>query len=199
MAFHYMLELSDGTYIVSLCTATGHYYILSGQHRFAAARKVAEEALKKAKVVPSWAQIFKCSVVKPETTLLQRQVIAGKVQQQQSTVHESALSERVRWLIREVADSKAEAAEAGDTWRPNRTELLRLTYLKTGCKEVTDGTMVCASCCHLLIPGHAVVQLHRTHGAVTVITRTCAYQAMSVPFIVGQLGQGHGTPPRLPP
>ena len=89
-----------------------------------------------------WSRQFRCTVVKQGTDLATRQLIAGKTQAAQSTVLMANLSDRVRWFLSEL---KA-AADQQDTDQPviNRTQLLRITYLKTGCREREDGSMVCS-------------------------------------------------------
>ena len=125
----------------SLPTATGKFYILSGQHRFQAARKLAAKLESEAKTVPLWAKTFSCTVVRKETSLETRQIIAGRVQATQGAVVDPTLSERLRWLLREVTEARAKDEPL------NRTAVLRLTYVKTACREKVDGTMVCP-CLH---------------------------------------------------
>jgi RecA/RadA recombinase len=125
--------------------ASGKFYILSGQHRFEAANKIAKAALDSAKPVPAYAREFRCVVVKKGTSLDIRQVIAGKAQSTQSSVQDPTLSERLRWTLKEVENAKASLDTDADLGTAiNRTQILRYTYTKTGCRDKTDGSMVCA-------------------------------------------------------
>ncbi len=126
-------------------TATGKYFIISGQHRFVAAQRLAKKAADKALAPPGWTQRFRCHVIKADTTVEVREVIAGKTQAQQESVHGMAFSDRVRWLQREIATAVQAAEERGDA-NPtvNRPAVLRLTYTKTGCTTAADGSMVCS-------------------------------------------------------
>ena len=121
-------------------TASGKYYILSGQHRFEAARAVQLAAVAAAKEPPIWSVQFRCTVVRQSTDLQTRQLIAGKTQAAQSTVLSSHLSDRIDWFRKELQD--AVDKQDLDTPIVNRTQLLRLTYIKTGCREREDGSMV---------------------------------------------------------
>ena len=127
--------------------ASGKYYILSGQHRFEACRLLHQKYLKDSgKPPPPWTSQFRCTQLKQNTDLATRQVIAGKCQAAQSTVLSTPLSDRIQWFLGEV-DAVLEAAgdqPEGAEVKVNRTKLLRLTYLKTACKESEDGSMVCA-------------------------------------------------------
>ena len=51
-----------------------------------AAQKLAKAATDKAKPVPDWTQRFRCHVIKADTTVDDREVIAGKTQALQETV-----------------------------------------------------------------------------------------------------------------
>ena len=121
--------------------ASGKYYVLSGQHRYEAARAIYKKALDAAKEPPAWTSEFRCLVVRPGTDLTTRQLIAGKTQAAQATVLTTTLTDRIRWFLTELND----AVERSDDNAPkvNRTSLLRLTYMKTGCREKEDGSMVC--------------------------------------------------------
>ena len=114
--------------------------MLSGQHRYEAARAIHKKALDTAKEPPVWSTEFRCSVVRPGTDLSTRQLIAGKSQAAQTTVLATTLSDRIRWFLTELNDAVEQNDE--DSPKVNRTSLLRLTYLKTGCREKEDGSMV---------------------------------------------------------
>ena len=125
-------------------TATGKYYIISGQHRFQAAQQTAKKAAEKALPAPSWTQRFRCHVVKADTSVETRQIIAGKTQALQESVHGMPFSDKVRWLRREMVAELQALEEKGEEYpQLNRAALLRLTYTKTGCTPSTDGSMVC--------------------------------------------------------
>lgn len=148
-------------------TVSGKYYVLSGQHRVEAARRVAQEAASTARVVPPWTQQFRCRIVKAEATLEQRQMVAGRTQAKDSTVLDMAASERVAWLVYEMKKDKErheqEQKKRQDEGReveeyiPNKQLALRETYLKTGCKERSDGSMVCT--CALFMEVRAVLRV----------------------------------------
>ena len=87
-------------------------------------------------------------MVKTDAPIEVRQIITGKTQAQQESVHGMAFSDRVRWLQREMAEAMEASEQRGET-NPtvNRAAVLRLTYTKTGCTTTADGSMVC--CCTL--------------------------------------------------
>jgi hypothetical protein len=91
---------------------------------------------------PDWTQTFRCKLIKPDTKLELREVIAGKTQRQQETVAGMRFSDRVKWLRREMELQIKELEDAGAPVTLNRTALLRTTYVKTGC-TAAEGSMVC--------------------------------------------------------
>lgn len=145
---------------------SGKYFVLSGQHRVEAARQVAADAERAARPVPSWTQTFRCRVVKADTSLAQRQLVAGRIQARDSTVLDMTTAERITWLVKELAadrqrfDAAQEQREADgkprEQYIPNKQACLRETYYKTGCQEKRDGTVVChpspSPCCALECP-----------------------------------------------
>lgn len=140
--------------LCSFAAVSGKYYVLSGQHRFSAAKKLADKYLDASKVPPTWCTSFRCSVVKPSATLAERQLIAGKTQTKQTTVLDTPLADRVGWYLHELAEAKksvretllqAEGVEPSPEAvmaKVNKASLLKFTYLKTGCKPAVDGTSV---------------------------------------------------------
>ena len=96
-----------------------------------------------AQAPPSWTQKFRCHLVKADTTVEQREIIAGKTQAAQEMAHGMPFSDKVRWLLREIQLALKAAEERGEAAPVlNRTTLLRMTYTKTGCSAKADGTMV---------------------------------------------------------
>ena len=126
---------------------SGKYIVISGQHRLVAARTIIQEDTAAGKSPPSWALTFSCRVVRQDTPLEHKQTIAGLTQAKESTVRDMGLSERVAWLWREMEKDKAQAEDDDKPWQPNRANLIKITYAKTGCKESTDGSQVCTSLC----------------------------------------------------
>lgn len=128
-------------------TVSGKYVVLSGQHRVEAARLVAAEELRNARPVPPWTQIIRCKVAKSTTTLDQRELIAGRSQARDGTVLEMPMSERLKWLLRELQKQQkqhdAETMNPDNVWVPAKSEALKNTYNKTGCKDKTEGSLVC--------------------------------------------------------
>lgn len=109
-----------------------------------AAQRIGKLATDKAQTPPEWTRTFRCRVIKPDTDVTIRQIIAGKTQALQESVHGMAFSDRLRWVLREVDALTQAAADAGEDRTPvNRASVLRLTYTKTGCTQAADGSMVC--------------------------------------------------------
>ena len=77
--------------------ATGKFYILSGQHRFKAARKLAQQMESEARTAPAWARTFTCTVVRKETSLEMRQVKADTSDSEVSSL--SSESEKPHMLL----------------------------------------------------------------------------------------------------
>ena len=73
---------------------TKTYYVLGGQHIFVAASEIGKELDKGRQQPPTWTRSFSCSVIRAETSLAVRQIIAGKLQSQQASVSEQGLFER---------------------------------------------------------------------------------------------------------
>ena len=95
------------------------------------------------------AQVIRCRVAKQSTTLEQRELIAGRSQAKDSTVLDMTMSQRLRWIMRELNGQKKQYVDEhpddpnADGWTPNRQEAMKNTYYKTGCKEKTEGSVVC--------------------------------------------------------
>ena len=89
-------------------------------------------------------------------TLEERELVAGKTQSKQTTVMDTPLSDKVAWYLHELDGAKKKIEEtmraAGqETIDPmdvlakvRKFTLLKLTYLKTGCKPGADGPPVCS-------------------------------------------------------
>ena len=132
---------------------SGKYFVLSGQHRVEAARRVVTDAERHARQVPSWATSFRCRVVKAGTPKEHRELVAGRSQARDSNVLDMTMSERISWLVRELEADRARHDEAQrrrqedgqpvEDYLPNKQHALRETYQKTGCKERTEGSVVC--------------------------------------------------------
>ena len=184
-------------------TVSGKYYVLSGQHRAEAARKVAEEAQREARPIPSWAKHFKCRIAKADTTRAQREAIAGRTQATDANVMEMSLSARIAWLHRELGEQKAahEAAVkerdeelADNPWVPQKQQALKDTYTKTGCRDRTDGTMVCMSV-QCFFFRKEKNKLHITYGSYFSVRFMCVLTISAV--VAGCVVQSDGTTGRL--
>ena len=80
-----------------------------------------------------------CWPVKADVTREEREVLAGKAQAAQEAALASPFSDRVRWFLHELDN-----VPTGKTF--TRTDLLRKTYVKTGCNPIRDGPEVCPTC-----------------------------------------------------
>jgi hypothetical protein len=129
-------------YFPSFISVNKLYYVLSGQHRFAAAMELKERMEKERVEVPEYCHKFRCNIIKPDTPLEVRQQIAGREQARQETVKRQSLSDTISWFLREVESAKAKAAQEGTQVSVSKKELLRTTYIKTGKNTSTDGTVV---------------------------------------------------------
>ncbi len=112
------------------------YYILSGQHRFAAACELKEKMEKERLPIPDF--VTKFNIIKPDTPLSIRQKIAGREHVRQETMRNQSLSDTVAWFLKEV-----EKVKSSDHPMIVKKDLLKETYIKTGKNPATDGTPVC--------------------------------------------------------
>lgn len=97
--------------------------------------------------VPTWCRKFRAHIIRPGTSLADRQRIAGREQARQQGVQSQTLSDTVTWLLKEADMHKARCEAAGEPVKYNKKELLKATYAKTGKIFSSDGTPVC--CMHL--------------------------------------------------
>ena len=116
--------------------------VIAGQHRLAAARKIAEEDADEGKQPPPYTVKFRCRELKAGTDLKTRETIAGLLQSRELIVHAMPLSERVSWMLREVEAQRA-GAEKPEEVVIRKSVVLRSTYEKTACTESNDGSLVC--------------------------------------------------------
>ena len=113
-------------------TADRTYYVISGQHRFEAARHFRERENHKGRSPPEWAVKFTCDVLKEGLTLTEVQRIAGRLQAQQGTVRAMTASETMAFYLKQQRKRPGEAP----------SKLLIDTFKCTG-KSIQDGTPVC--------------------------------------------------------
>jgi hypothetical protein len=135
-----------GQWIVSECVplfaATGKWVILSGQHRFLAASAIADAAIADARRPPAFTERFRCKVVKENTSIIERQQLAGRLQAMDGNVMDMTLADRLQWLLKEDTHNREIAEAEGVAYNPTKTELLKNVYSKTGCRETVDGALV---------------------------------------------------------
>ena len=112
------------------------YFIISGQHRFEAAKRFRREREEDHKPIPLWCRRFTCDILKPDVTVDFRERIAGRLQSSSLTTLGWSFTETMEYLVQL-------ASKFPEDRRPPRTDLLRVTYEKTGKNEMHDGGMVC--------------------------------------------------------
>ena len=111
------------------------------------------------KVVPKWACTFRCRRVKPGTPLAVLQKVAGRQQARAEGVMRNTLAAKARFLLREHQNALAAGKQ-----NITRTELLTDVYMKTGCSESSDGTVVSYVLpASLSCPGNGVI-VHDTQN-----------------------------------
>ena len=112
--------------------------MLDGQHLFSACKEIVLQRQQQHQAVPQWATKFECRRIKADTSLSDRQLIAGREQARSAQVLAVPLSGKVQWLQKELV-----AQLAVDKGVTNKSEALRLVYLKCGCTETVEGSVVC--------------------------------------------------------
>ena len=95
--------------------------------------------------MPQWCRRFRCRILKAGLELDVVQKVAGREQAKSETVAGMTFSQSMDWLLREVEKVRAAAERAGEAPALNKSELLRVTYDKTGKNTKYDGTVVCTS------------------------------------------------------
>ena len=107
------------------------YYVISGQHRYKAAKRWREAQQQKRQAVPDWCQLFPCDILKQG---LARKVIeetAGRLQAQSSVVRSMTIAETFRHFF------ILQQRDPDDTLQ----SLLHTTYVNTG-KSSKDASPV---------------------------------------------------------
>ena len=123
-----------------LCpTATGVFYVLSGQHKFRASQLIREAAVLANREPPPFTLNFRCSVLKEGFTLDQLQRVAGRLQSRAQAVRKMTYAETMESLVEEARAMRE--ADPAKQW-PNRTDLLKAVYTKTAKSELVDGAEV---------------------------------------------------------
>ena len=119
------------------------YYILDGQHQFEACKAIRDRAERKREAVPTWATKFNCRIVKTDTSLEDRQKIAGRQQARAGNVKMTTMSDNLTLFYKFVQKEKEVAAAQGRSPRFNPTQYLSETWIKSGKSAVRDGDVVC--------------------------------------------------------
>jgi hypothetical protein len=81
-------------------------------------------------------------VIKPETDIDTRQVIAGRQQAKASNVLRPSLSTTLEWVLRQYEQEENRLADAGIESLPQLSDVLAQVYAKTGRSAGTDGILV---------------------------------------------------------
>ena len=132
-----MHEQVCGIYIFPSSAATGKYVVLSGQHSFEAARRIAEKAETDRKPIPNFCSHFRCLLLKQDTDVETRELIAGLEQSRQANVMCNSLAVKAKWFLREWERMSAQKADI------DKTSVLNIVYMKMGCTPSNDGVPVC--------------------------------------------------------
>ena len=117
--------------------------MLDGQHKFAAAQAIRRSLEKANRPVPSWCLKFRCRVIRPDLDLGTLQKIAGKEQAKSLSVAAMTFTQTMNWYRKERETIMQEANRRGEQPVTNRSEILRVTYDKTGKNPKFDGPVVC--------------------------------------------------------
>ena len=143
----------------SLPTGSGLFFVLDGQHKFAAAMQVRRKLETANRPLPGWTRRFRCRIIKPVTPLETLQKVARREQAKAMTVAAMTFAQTMQWYLRELEAVQAEAARRGEAVVVNRSQLLRSTYDKTGKTLKYDGQVVChfglpplSDCCLGFLP-----------------------------------------------
>ena len=128
---------------VVVVAGTQKYFVIDGQHKFQASQNIRRKLESENRPVPMWAKQFRCRVLKAGLELEVLQRVAGREQARSQTVASMTFSQTMDWFLREVEKVRSAAERAGEPVVINRSELLRLTYDKTGKTTKYDGSVVC--------------------------------------------------------
>ena len=118
--------------------ATQRYYVLDGQHKYAAASEMRSEWMRANRELPTWCTTFRCRVVRPDLTVDTLQAIAGRMQAQASAVEAMSYSETMQLFLNMW---RAEVQSTPNKV-PSRSEVLRRVYIKSGKSIMVDGAEV---------------------------------------------------------
>ena len=131
--------------------------------------------------MPQWMESFECNRVKENTSLSDRQVIAGREQARTAQILTMSLSGRLHWFQKEIQ------AQTQQGTKPSISQALRMVYLKTGCTETVEGTTVCA----LLSQGTcASVQCGIVHVSYSSLPWVVYFHIYLVPVFMSMVGTG---------
>jgi hypothetical protein len=155
-------------------TADGFHYIVAGQHSFAAASVVREEAVGMGQEPPAWTTRFRCLKIIEKTPTEVIEVIAGRQQARSELVLHTGAAEKIRMLLR--------AHRARPT--ASKKELLESVWLKGGGTEHGEGGAVCC-----VLPWHCGWGGKAEEGGLG--TLKCDRQVLWFFFTVGNGGQWH--------
>ena len=113
------------------CPATDKYYIISGQHRFKAAKQWRDARQLKRLPLPDWCQYFHCEILKQGLTRKVIEETAGRLQAQSSVVRSMSIADTMRHFFELQQRDPDESVQS----------LLGTTYVNTG-KSARDATQV---------------------------------------------------------
>ena len=122
------------------CTATQSFWIVGGQHSFVATQRIKEDKVHRGHPVPRWCVLFRCTVVKADTSVSDVQTVAGQAQAQSGNVQQMKMAATLNFYWGLVQEFR----EQNPGKDVIRTELLTATYGRTGKNVTMDNTPVCA-------------------------------------------------------
>ena len=97
--------------------------------------------------VPDWCLKFRCDILKPETPLEVRQLVAGRKQAKQQAAIQLTLLETMQIFSKQVAKYREQRPDSDSI--PMK-EILHNTYMVSGQSVSQSGSFVCLSlCCDL--------------------------------------------------
>ena len=128
---------------VVVIAGTQKYFVIDGQHKYQASQNIRRKLESENRPVPQWARRFRCRVLKAGLELEVLQKVAGREQARSQTVASMTFSQTMDWFLREVEKVRSAAERAGEPVVINRSDILRLTYDKTGKTTKYDGSVVC--------------------------------------------------------
>ena len=83
-------------------SATGTYWILSGQHTYCAAEQIRKEHMSDKKEVPEWTRLFRCRIMREDTDIRVRRLMAGKEQARALSGKSWSFGESMRYFMKMV-------------------------------------------------------------------------------------------------